>query len=103
MIDIDLFKKILSSKDDGYITSGDTINNELLMLMAKSNINKVKSLFKKQYEVQSYMIELKCEICRDIYLEKVSKSKLMEYISYFNSSKRREYLKPICSKCLLDV
>ena len=44
MIDIDLFKKILSSKDDGYITSGDTINNELLMLMAKKTIEKVKSL-----------------------------------------------------------
>ncbi len=44
MVDIELFKKILSFKDNGYITSGDTINNELLMLMAKSHTDKVKSL-----------------------------------------------------------
>ena len=102
MVDIELFKKILSFKDNGYITSGDTINNELLMLMVKSPTDKVKSLFKKQYEVQSYMLELKCEICGELYLEKVSKSKLMEYIYYLKCSRRREYMKPLCPKCLVD-
>ena len=44
MVDIELFKKILSSKDEVYISSGGSINNELLMLMAKKTIEKVKSL-----------------------------------------------------------
>ena len=45
MIDIDLFRKILS--EDGYIECGDTIPLELFELMGKYPKDKVKRLFKK--------------------------------------------------------
>lgn len=103
MIDIDLFKKILSSNDDGYITSGDTINNELLMLMVKGRTEKVKSLFKKNCEIQSYNLELKCEKCGKIYFEEVSKTKLMEYILHLKGNKKRDTTQILCQECFMDI
>ena len=46
MIDIELFKKILS-EDEGYIEYGDTISLELFELMGKYPKDTVKRLFKK--------------------------------------------------------
>ena len=42
MIDYELFKTILTNEDEGYIENGDFINNDLLILLASSKVEKVK-------------------------------------------------------------
>ena len=83
MIDIELFKKILS-EDEGYIEYGDTISLELFELMGKYPKDTVKRLFKKvsniDYGNTTFLLEIHCPVCgEDKYIE-VSKTRLMQLI-----------------------
>ena len=87
MIDIDLFRKILSD-DNGYIECGDTIPLELFELMGKYPKDKVKRLFKKvsdtNCEDHTFLLEIHCSVCNeDKYLE-LSKTRLLKIIGKSN-------------------
>ena len=77
MIDYELFKTILTNEDEGYIENGDFINNDLLILLASSKVEKVKSLFKKG-DVSLYDVEFNCEKCGKTFVLGVTKTKLYE-------------------------
>lgn len=86
MIDIDLFRKILS--EDGYIECGDRIPWELFELMGKYPKDKVKRLFKKvsntDYEDRNFLLEFRCSVCnKEAYLE-LSKTRLLQLIGKSN-------------------
>ena len=87
MIDIELFRKILSD-DNGYIECGDTIPLELFELMGKYPKDKVKRLFKKvsdtNCEDHTFLLEIHCSVCNeDKYLE-LSKTRLLQLIGKSN-------------------
>ena len=86
MIDIDLFRKILS--EEGYIECGDRIPFELFELMGKHPKDKVKRLFKKvsdtNCEDHTFLLEIHCSVCNeDKYLE-LSKTRLLQLIGKSN-------------------
>lgn len=86
MIDIELFRKVLS--EDGYIECGDTIPLELFELMGKYPKDKVKRLFKKvsctNCEDHTFLLEIHCSVCNeDKYLE-LSKTRLLQLIGKSN-------------------
>ena len=85
MIDIELFRKILS-EDEGYIEGGDTIPLELFELMGKYPKDKVKRLFKKIHcENPTYFLPIHCSVCNENKVLELSKTRLLNAIgqSYF--------------------
>lgn len=105
MVDYELFKKILSENDDGYIEDGDFIDNRTFRLLALSPINKMRTLFKKgsgknNSEPKQYHVELQCPKCKQMYLLTLSFSKLYEYMRAFTGSK--SYKNDLhCERCQL--
>ena len=105
MIDIELFKSILQSDDEGFIDYGDFISHELLFLFATSKAEKVKSLFKKiscSSPQNTYDVELTCEACREAFIEKVTKTQLFNIIQYIKGSKKSHINHILCSQCTKD-
>lgn len=103
MIDIDLFRKIL--KEDGYIEYGDIIPIELFELMCNSPIDKVKTLFKKNYDtnkIQILYVQVKCLNCGKSYILELSKNKMFDLILCYKRSMRGELdSKCLCAECKL--
>lgn len=100
MVDYELFKRILQSEDEGYIAEDDTLDKGLMQLMAKSKIEKVKSLFKKCKGTTPvfYYVEMVCGRCGKTELLHVSKSKTFQFIQ---SIRQKE--KHICNECELAI
>lgn len=98
MIDYDLFKKILTNDDCGYIENYDFISNELLTLFASSKVERVKSLFKKGDE-SVYDVELKCERCGKIFIIRASKSKIYTILQHLRGNSKRDYVHLFCPDC----
>ena len=64
-------------------------------------LDKVKDLFKKRYDPQSYHLELVCDKCGEHFYRDVSKGKLLEFISYYKKAKGKKSINaPLCNKCL---
>ena len=103
MIDIELFRKILSA-DDGYIENGDIIPLELFELMYRSPIEKVLSLFAKKKDKYpqeySYDVQIRCPECNGIITRKFNKTGLLNAISFYRG-KVKQYCRKnyLCDKC----
>lgn len=98
MIDYELFKTILTNEDEGYIENGDFINNDLLILLASSKVEKVKSLFKKG-DVSLYDVEFNCEKCGKTFVLGVTKTKLYEQLQHLRGNKKRDSMCILCPHC----
>lgn len=101
MVDYELFEKILSKKEDGYINYGDFINYKTVMLFVKSRADDVKKLFakKKKEDCNFYLVELKCPKCGELYNKKVSRYEIYKVLSSIRS---KAFDKSICDKCIAE-
>ena len=103
MIDIDLFRKILSA-DDGYIENGDTIPFELFEMMYCFPIDKVLSLFAKKKDKcpqeYNYDVQIRCPECGRIITRQFNKTGLLNAISFYRG-KVKQYRKIdyLCDEC----
>ena len=103
MIDIDLFRKILSA-DDGYIENGDTIPFELFEMMYCFPIDKVLSLFSKKKDKcpqeYNYDVQIRCPECGRIITRQFNKTGLLNAISFYRG-KVKQYRKIdyLCDEC----
>ena len=104
MIDIDLFKKILESKDEGYITNGDFIPFELFELMSKYNEGKINILFVKQPKSEmngknyyTYDVEIKCQSCGKMFVKNMTRTSLLSLIKKYKGDGVKKDL--YCKEC----
>lgn len=96
MIDIELFKKILSYENEGYIEEGDYIDSELLSLLAFSKVENVKNLFKKSKNSNDgYNVELYCANCGGNFVRRIKKTRLYEIMALLRNGKYKE----VCEDC----
>lgn len=95
MVDIELFKKILSEDDYGFIVPGDYLDKNVLALFSRYSKDAVNRLFKplKQNENSSYKIETKCPVCGKITMVYKTKDQILRYIKSPNA------LKYYCRSC----
>ena len=103
MIDIELFRKLLSS-NDGYIETGDKIPIELFELMYSSPVDKVKALFLKKKNRQDkryvYDVEIRCPECGKVITKRFNKKSLLRAISIYRGGVERQYKdKYLCPDC----
>lgn len=99
MVDYELFKHILQQKDAEYIEHGDIIDNKTLNLLAYSNVEKVKRLFKKSSSIypMSFDVEIKCSICGKYEYIKTSKTQLYKLMQDMRNNKE-----VLCLECQED-
>ncbi len=106
MIDLKLFKKILTSKEDWYIEYTDKIDENLLKLFSDidCSIEDIKKLFKKyKHPHPQFDVLITCPQCEDSNWEKISKTKLIEYIRFIKGSALYFYTTTfICNKCVSE-
>lgn len=95
MVDYELFKKLLSEDDDGYIEAGDYIDFDTIKLFANSRIELVKGLFKKnQADGVHYTVQYKCPRCGTFMKGDMSKTSLLDVVKAYKKCGI------ICSSCM---
>ena len=89
MVDYDLFASILEKSKEGYIESGDHLDERTIELFIKHGIGNIKQLFKKE-EGAYFFADVKCSCC--------GKVKLISRFS--NDSKGSFGKKSKCKECI---
>lgn len=111
MIDFELFKKILSQEEEGFIEPFDFIDKKMVDLFLTSRVEKVKKLFKKCGNSSvdnpfTYKIELVCEHCGKTFVKEITKTKFFEILTYMRGkSKYFRYRNNfvLCELCSCDL
>lgn len=99
MVDYDLFEKLLTKKDEGYIEVGDFIDYNVIKLFATSDVHKVRKLFKPFQFETSYTCELVCDICSEKFTTIMNKSHLFDLFRHIKGGSKKDKTVISCDKC----
>lgn len=99
MVDYDLFEKILTKEDEGYIEVGDFLGYDLVCLLANANQVKSRKLFKKSNTEDLYKCELVCSRCGKRYTESLNKTKLFRHFGYISKRQEDDKSEMVCKEC----
>lgn len=97
MVDYDLFATILEKSNDGYIESGDHLDEKTIELFIKHGIANIKQLFKKE-EGAHFFADVKCSCCGKVLTKEFSKTKIIAYVN----DVRQKRDKTLCNECYLE-
>ena len=97
MVDYELFKTILEKSEEGYIESGDHLDEKIIELFIENGIANIKQLFKKE-EGAYFFADVKCSCCGKVFTEKFSKTKIITYIN--DVRQKRSHI--LCDDCYLE-
>ena len=97
MVDYDLFKTILEKSKEGYIESGDHLDEKVIELFIENGIANIKQLFKKE-DGAYFFADVKCSCCGKVITKALSKTKIIAYVNDVRQ-KRDKFL---CNECYLE-
>ena len=98
MVDYNLFKSILEKSKEGYIESGDYLDEKVIDLFIKHGLGNIKQLFKTGDDGASFFADVKCKCCGKVITKQLSKSKIWNYVNDVRQ-KRNSIL---CNDCYLE-
>lgn len=98
MVDYELFKSILEKSKEGYIVSGDHLDEKVIELFIKHGIGNIKQFFRVGEEGAFYFADVKCKYCGKVITKQFSKTKLLEYVN----DVRQKRDKILCTDCYLE-
>ena len=97
MVDYDLFASILEKSKEGYIESGDHLDEKTIELFIKYGVADIRQLFKKE-EGAHFFADVKCSCCSKVITKEFSKSKIIAYVN----DVRQKRDKILCNECYLE-
>lgn len=101
MVDIELFRQILSNENPGYIAPGDCLNKEIIELFSLYSKDAVMPLFKPIPDGVrfTYFIEQKCPSCGEYFYARKTKDAIFRYIK---NPTAKKYQCPNCRYGIKD-
>lgn len=103
MIDLDLFEKILSAQEPGYINTDDRIDRHVCEFLSRWPGAKVQKLFKQTTgpDIALYQTEFTCPRCKQTTWIAISKTRLLAHLRILRNGepKHRFGDEHVCKEC----